>query len=118
MNGVHDMGGMHGFGPIAPEREEPVFHARWESRVFALNLALGAWRRWNIDRGRHQRELIPGPEYLRMRYYERWLAGLIELIASTGLATRAELSTGRADPAAVKETPLFTAERIAGAFAR
>ncbi|HEX5378075.1 MAG TPA: nitrile hydratase subunit beta, partial [Phenylobacterium sp.] len=67
MNGVHDMGGMHGLGPIAPEVDEPVFHADWEARVLALNLAANAG--WNIDAGRHQIELIPGPDNLRMSYY-------------------------------------------------
>ena len=59
MNGVHDMGGMHGMGPIAPEPNEPVFHERWEARVFALNRALGTFGKWNIDAGRHSRERIP-----------------------------------------------------------
>ena len=50
MNGIHDMGGMHGMGPIERETDEPVFHARWESRVFALNRAVGAWGKWNHRR--------------------------------------------------------------------
>ena len=66
MNSVHDMGGMHGMGPIQPEKNEPVFHARWEARVFALNRAVGAWGKWNIDASRHQKERIPAAEYLRM----------------------------------------------------
>ena len=49
MNGVHDMGGMHGMGPIQYERNEPVFHEPWEGRIFALNRAMSAWRKWNID---------------------------------------------------------------------
>jgi nitrile hydratase subunit beta len=58
MNGAHDLGGMHGFGPInpEPEAEEPVFHAAWEKRIFALNLAAGALGRWNIDISRDARE--------------------------------------------------------------
>ena len=60
MNGVHDMGGMHGLGPVAPEPDEPVFHADWERRTHALVIASPT--RGNIDAGRHQRELIPGPE--------------------------------------------------------
>ena len=60
MNGVHDMGGMHGMGPIVPEAEGPVFHHAWEGRVHAMTLASPT--RGNIDAGRHQRELIPGPE--------------------------------------------------------
>jgi len=48
MNGIHDMGGMHGMGPIQQERNEPVFHHLWEKRVFALRRAMGAWRRWKL----------------------------------------------------------------------
>jgi nitrile hydratase subunit beta len=65
MNGVHDMGGMHGLGPLAPEPDEPVWHAPWEARVYALSAATGAWRRWNIDAGRQELEQMPAAEYLR-----------------------------------------------------
>ena len=41
MDGVHDMGGMHGFGKVEPEPNEPVFHAPWEGRALALNRAMG-----------------------------------------------------------------------------
>jgi nitrile hydratase len=82
------MGGMHGLGPIEREPDEPVFHAKWEGRVFAMTRAMSAWRKWNIDASRHARELIPGPEYLRMSYYEKWLAGLDRLIAASGLTDR------------------------------
>ena len=85
MNGVHDMGGMHGLGPLEIEADEPVFHAPWEARVLALTLAVGAWGRWNIDASRHARERIPGPAYLAMNYYEKWLAGLTTLIEAAGL---------------------------------
>jgi nitrile hydratase subunit beta len=112
MNGVHDMGGMHGMGPIRPERDEPVFHARWESRVFAMVRAMGAWRKWNIDASRFQRELIPPADYLRMSYYEKWLAGLLELMVKKGLVTREELETGRATDAAPKVEPALTPEKV------
>ena len=97
MNSVHDMGGMHGMGPIVEERNEPVFHDEWEGRIFAMNLAMGAWRKWNIDASRHAREMIPPAEYLRMTYYERWVSGLLQLIVKSGLATRDEIE--RATPA-------------------
>ena len=87
MNGVHDMGGMHGMGPIEAEPEEPVFHADWERRIFALNLAMGAWRKWNIDMGRHTREQMPPAEYLAASYYERWLWGLEKLLVEKGFLT-------------------------------
>jgi nitrile hydratase len=112
MNGVHDMGGMHGLGPIAPEAEEPVFHERWEARTLALALAVGAWGRWTLDGSRHQRELIPGPEYLRMSYYEKWIAGLEASMVRTGLVSAEELASGRPAEGAVKATPRLTPERV------
>jgi hypothetical protein len=53
MNGVHDMGGMHGMGPIQNQKDEPVYHERWEARAFALTLAMAAWRKWTLDGTRH-----------------------------------------------------------------
>lgn len=112
MNGVHDMGGMHGLGPIEPERNEPVFHARWEARTLGLVRAMDGWRKWNIDASRHSRELIPGPEYLRMTYYEKWVAGLIALMIQTGLVTRAEVESGRPAPGTAKAVPPLTAAQV------
>ena len=110
MNGVHDMGGMAGLGPIAPEVGEPLFHEPWEARALALTLAAGAWRRWNLDASRHARELIPGPDYLRMSYYERWTAGLVTLMTEAGLITAGELAAGRPDPDAPRATPPLDAD--------
>ena len=73
MNGVHDMGGQHGMGPVQYEKDEPVFHATWEGRVYALNRAMRAWRKWSLDTDRHALEIMPPADYLRMSYYERWL---------------------------------------------
>ncbi len=112
MNGVHDMGGMHGMGPIQCEKNEPVFHARWEARAFALRRAAGAWRKWNIDASRYERELIPAAEYLRMSYYERWHASLVELLVKSGLVTRAEVESGRPAPGSPKATPPLTADKV------
>jgi nitrile hydratase len=118
MNGVHDMGGMHGMGPILPERNEPVFHARWEARAFAMVRAVGAFGKWNIDASRHQRELIPAAEYLRMSYYEKWIAGLIELMVGKGLVSRAEIESGKAAPGSVRMTPPLTADKVATLIAK
>jgi hypothetical protein len=73
MNGIHDMGGMQDMGPIQSEENEPVFHHPWEGRVAAMNRALGAWGKWNIDAGRYGIELLSPVDYLRMSYYEKWL---------------------------------------------
>ena len=118
MNGVHDMGGMHGLGPIAPETNEPVFHAPWEGRALALTLAVGAWGRWTLDASRHARELIPGTDYLRMSYYEKWITGLEALMVETGLVSHSEIESGRASPGAPKATPPLTADRVAATLSR
>ncbi len=118
MNGVHDMGGMHGLGPVAPEPDEPIFHARWEARALALTLAVGAWGRWTLDASRFEREMIPGPDYLRMSYDEKWIAGLRQLMLKHGLVTPEELSDGRPAPGSVRATPPLTADRVAGSLAR
>jgi nitrile hydratase len=96
MNGVHDLGGMHGMGPVEIERDEPVFHSQWEGRVLALNLACNFHRKWNIDMGRYAREQMPPAESLAATYYEKWLFGLKKLLVEQGLVTANELQTGRA----------------------
>jgi nitrile hydratase len=112
MNSVHDMGGMHGMGPIQLEKNEPVFHARWEARVFALNRAVGAWGKWNIDASRHQKEQIPGAEYLRMSYYEKFLVGMTELLIKSGLVSAAEVQSGKPARGSKKVTPALTADKV------
>jgi len=116
MNGVHDMGGMHGLGPVAPDPREPTFHESWESRVHAMTLASPT--RGNIDEGRHQRELIPGPDYLRMTYYERWFMSLRNLLLGRGLITTSELETGQADLAVPKATPWLAGEAVPATLTR
>ncbi|MEJ0066802.1 MAG: hypothetical protein WDM85_16430 [Caulobacteraceae bacterium] len=116
MNGVHDMGGTHGLGPIAPEPDEPVFHADWERRVHALVIASPT--RGNIDAGRHQRELIPGPDYLRMTYYEKWFSALREMLLKGGAVTAEELGSVAADPSAPRATPRLAPEMVAPAQSR
>ena len=95
MNGVHDMGGMHGMGPVQPEPDEPVFHHEWEKRVLALALATGFLRRWNIDMGRFTIEQMPAAEYLKATYYEKWLYRTERLLVERGLLTAEELAAGR-----------------------
>ena len=105
MNGAHDMGGMHGFGPMQPEADEPVFHARWEARVFALRMLVGGWRKWNIDAGRHSIERLRPADYLRWSYYEKWLESLVMLAREHGLLSAREIETSRADPGSLRQTP-------------
>jgi nitrile hydratase len=91
MKGGQDLGGMHGLGPVDPEPDEPWFHAEWERRCFALTLAMGATGKWNLDMSRHARENRHPADYMRMSYYEIWLAGLERLLADAGLVEPGEL---------------------------
>jgi nitrile hydratase len=95
MNGAHDMGGEQNFGPVVPEADEPVFHHRWEGRVLAMNLAMGATRQWNIDEGRFGIERIEPATYLRMSYYEKWFDRLVRLLVERQLVTREEVDAGK-----------------------
>ena len=96
MNGIHDMGGMHGFGPVVAEMNEPVFHEAWHGRVFALRMACAFHRRWNADMGRYARERMPPVEFLAASYYERGLYALEVLLVENGLLSPEELITGDA----------------------
>lgn len=110
MNGVHDLGGMHGFGPVVIENNEPVFHSEWEKRAFALTLACGFLGRWNIDMGRYAREQMPPAEYLATSYYEHWFFGLEKLLVEQGLISAQELATGRAAGRAVEPRAVAAAD--------
>jgi nitrile hydratase beta subunit len=91
MNGAHDMGGMQDMGPIAPEKNQAVFHADWERRAFALFNATDV--QWPYRRT--QIELIPPADYLRMSYYDKWLAALVPILTKTGMASAAEIESGK-----------------------
>jgi nitrile hydratase subunit beta len=118
MNGVHDMGGEQDMGPIKYEKNEPVFHAPWEGRVYAMNRLMGAWGKWSLDASRHVKELLPPADYFRMSYYETWLDGLIKLTVKSGLATSSEIESGRPAPGSSKATPPITAVNAASALIR
>ena len=101
MNTIHDMGGMDGFGSIRPEENEPVFHHRWEGRVYALTRAVGPWgrgREWPSFR--YTLESIPPVEYLGMSYYERWFRMMTTRLLVSRLVSETELETGYPDPGA------------------
>lgn len=95
MDGAHDMGGMDGFGPVVPEPNEPMFHAPWERRAFALTLAMARPGGWNIDMSRYARENRSPADYLSKSYYQIWIAGLEKLLAERDLVTPDEIAAGR-----------------------
>ena len=85
MNGIHDMGGMDGFGPVRPEANEPVFHAAWERRMFALALTVPFAVPYGDDHFRREIERLPPADYLRAGYYEKWLHAMQSLLAEHGV---------------------------------
>ena len=96
MNGVHDMGGMHGFGKVEPEPNEPPFHADWEERVLAMQRAMRFTDAWNIDMSRDALERIPPKLYLASSYYERWILGMQRSALEKGLIDADEIAAGHA----------------------
>jgi nitrile hydratase subunit beta len=96
MDGIHDMGGMHGFGKVEPEDDEPVFHAPWEGRTLALSRAMGYTGIWTIDQTRYGIERLPPELYLSASYYKKWALRLEKLVVEMGLADTDEIEAGHA----------------------
>ncbi len=117
MNGAQDMGGMMGFGPVLPERNEPVFHTDWERRACAVTLAAGALGQWSLDESRFTRENLPPAQYLGKVYYDVWITAVETLAVKHGLISAEELASGRVmtRPASA---PKVTPQRIAQAIAK
>jgi nitrile hydratase len=117
MNGAQDLGGMMGFGPIAPEPNEPIFHHDWEKRAHALTLAAAACGLWNPDMSRHARETMPPAAYLAKSYYDIWISGLEKLLLRAGMVSDEELKRGTAlippRPIAGKLAPANVANALA-----
>ena len=99
MDGIHDLGGMNGFGPVEVEPDEPVFHEPWEALAFALNaLGIAVLRAYNADEYRHAVERMDPAHYLAATYYERVLTGVATLVVEKGVVTRAELEARAGGP--------------------
>lgn len=118
MNGVHDMGGMQGFGAVAVEADEPLFHAAWERRALGLTLAMGATGQWNIDLSRSARESLPPATYLSSSYYEIWIRGMEQLMLARQLVTPDELSDGQVRSPAKPLARVLRREDVDAALAR
>ncbi|WP_336763417.1 hypothetical protein [Asaia sp. VD9] len=91
MNGIHDLGGMHGMGPVNPTASEPVFSADWERRIFGLFIATFAGGHFNVDEFRHEIELMDPATYLRSSYYEHWVHAIEDILVSRKVLTRDEI---------------------------
>lgn len=122
MNGIHDMGGMHGHGPVTVEQNEPTFHHDWEARVMGITFPVMAQCGNPSDKHRFAVERMDPAYYLTSSYYEHWLCALETQLLEKGLVTSEELQSGRAE-SPQKATPVLLAENVqailaAGASAR
>ncbi len=110
MNGIHDMGGRHGFGRVVREDDEPTFHTAWEGRVRTIASLLLVKGCFNIDSFRHAIERLEPSAYLTHGYYGRWLGGLETLVRELG----EELAVGRVAGGAQAKRETNAPPRFAG----
>ncbi len=118
MTRPHDMGGRFGDGPVRPEPQGiPQLRDDWQARALALTLAAGALGQWNIDMSRHARECLSPKDYARFSYFEKWIAGLADLLVRTGVLTPAELTAATDDGHPLADRKLIR-DRVAQVLAR
>lgn len=93
MDGVHDLGGREGFGPVLDNDDKP-FHADWELRAFGMKQASASGKSWTIDWFRHCRELTGPVDYLTRPYYDQWLTTVVAQLIDEGYLTLDEIRAG------------------------
>ncbi len=118
MNGVHDMGGMDGFGKVEVEPNEPPFHEKWEGRVLAMQRAMGYAGAWHIDDSRYAQETLPPQVYLAVSYSQRWELAMEKNLLARGLVTAEELAAGRAQKPAKPLPRKLTPDAVPGSMKR
>lgn len=118
MNGPHDLGGQMGFGAVAPEPDEPFFHADWERRALGVTLCAGAMGHWTIDESRHARESLHPATYYASSYYEIWIRALETLLLRHGFITASELAGGGAAAGGARPRRVLHADAVAQTLAR
>lgn len=117
MDGVHDLGGRQGFGPIDVDEPEAPFHAPWEGRMWGIARAMRRPPGWTIDWWRHGRELIDPADYLSRPYYDQWMQTYAALLVDSGIATVTEIATGETQAPSVDLGPPMPPEEVAAASA-
>ena len=94
MDGVHDLGGREGFGPIQGKDDDRSFHAEWEARAYGMIQASARDSNWTIDWFRHCRELIAPADYLTRTYFDHWVVTLAAQMIDAGYIALDELKSG------------------------
>lgn len=116
MTRPHDMGGRFGDGAVVPEKEGVYFKQDWHARALAVTLASGSLGQWNIDISRHARERLSPTDYARFSYYEKWMAGLADLLVEKGIVARDEFKGADPMPSPLAQRAL-RAEAVGSALA-
>jgi nitrile hydratase subunit beta len=113
------MGGMHGMGPVVRDPDEKPFHEPWEGRALGLTRAMGPFRRPGKRKNfRYEHETLPPADYLRMKYYERFVHVMVMHLLEDGVVTQAELDSGKPAAGATRATPGLTPAMVAEQMAR
>jgi nitrile hydratase subunit beta len=112
MNGIHDLGGMHGMGAVITEENEPPFHYEWERRAFSLFASLFVGGHFNVDMFRHAIERMNPAHYLEESYYEHWMHAFETLLLEKGVISLDELSGAVKPVTAAAETAVLRQEMV------
>ena len=104
MNGIHDVGGMHGLGTIVPEPNEPAFHAPWEGRMHGIAVTCQISGVNATPEQRATIERMPPKLYLETSYYEKWLYAYEKILAAKGIITTEDIDRRVAEQAAERMT--------------
>jgi nitrile hydratase len=115
MDGAHDLGGRQGFGSVDVAEPEEPFHADWEARVWGIVRCMSRPKDWNSDWFRHCRELIDPVDYLTRPYYDQWLQAYAAMLVNSGIATVAEIASGRSNGMPTGLMPPLRPEALARA---
>lgn len=111
MDGIHDLGGRHGFGKIDVTEPEIQFHAPYEARVRSIVHAVTQAPDWSVDWFRHCRELIGPADYLTRPYFDQWAQTYSAMLINSGWATIEEIASGKAASSLEGLPPPITAEQ-------
>ena len=116
VDGIHDLGGRQGFGPVAVEPDEPPFHQSWEATARAVTIAVVGAVAVTGGEFRHSIERMDPGHYLTSPYYEHWLTGAASLAVEHGLLSEADLESRAQGPFPLSRPVSDTAPAAVKAF--
>ncbi len=118
MDGVHDIGGVQGFGPVKTNEPDVPFKTDWDARMWGLNGAMSQPDDWTLDWWRHVRELIDPVDYLTRPYFDQWAQIYMALLIDSGVASLEEIVSGHAQGPNPELGPVLKAQDVPAAMGR